>query len=48
MDDKKKDEVNKKLNTMMALALIKNLFSKGQISEVVYKNICKEYAKEVE
>ena len=47
MDDKKKDEVNKKLNTMMALALIKNLFSKGQISEVVYKNICKEYAKEV-
>ena len=32
MDDKKKDEVKKKLNTMMALALIKNLFSKGQIS----------------
>lgn len=45
---KKEQTINVKMNTIMALALVKNLFLKGEISETVYKNICKDYQKVVE
>lgn len=45
---KKAQTINVKMNTIMALALVKNLFLKGEISETVYKNICKDYQKVVE
>lgn len=45
---KKEQAVNIKMNTIMALALVKNLFLKGEISETVYKNICKDYQKMLE
>lgn len=53
MDETKKErlintEINTEMNTVMALELIKNRFISGQISEVVYKNICKEYEKVIE
>ncbi len=34
-------------NIILALALIRHLYHKGEISEYVYKNIKKEYQKKI-
>ena len=38
---------NKKNNIILALALIKHLYNKGDIPEHVYRNIKKEYEKKI-
>lgn len=37
------EQLNGKGNVILALALIRHLYNKGDISEIVYKNIKKEY-----
>jgi uncharacterized membrane protein len=46
--EKNKEEPTEKENMILALALIKHLYNKGDISEYVYKNIKKEYVKKIE
>ena len=46
--DKKSAYINRKGNIILALALIRHLYNKGEISEIVYKNIKKEYQKKIE
>jgi hypothetical protein len=40
--EKNKEEPTEKENMILAFALIKHLYNKGDISEYVYKNIKKE------
>lgn len=42
------DNKTEYINTILALALIKYLYNKGEISESVYKNIKHEYRKYLE
>lgn len=41
-------DANERMNIIMALALIKNQYKKGRLSEIAYRNICKEYQKYVD
>lgn len=48
MKDMQLDKRYKRENTILALALIRHLYHKGEISEHVYKNIKKEYQKKID